>query len=133
MLKQTVLLVDDSRFLRMATERALEKAGYNVIAVADGEQAVHSAIENVPDVIVLDMMLPRLSGPQVLRTLKQDTGTASIPVIVLSSLPQANESKLSDEGAAKYFEKSRLDIEHGCKEFTALVQNVLASCSLGRG
>jgi len=132
-LKQTVLLVDDSRFLRMATERALQKAGYNVISVADGEQAVHSAIEITPDVIVLDMMLPKLSGPQVLRTLKQDAGTTAIPVIVLSSLPQVNESKLSGEGAAKYCEKSRLDIENGCSELTAMVKDVLASCRTCRG
>jgi CheY-like chemotaxis protein len=132
-LKQTVLLVDDSRFLRMATGRALEKAGYKVIAATDGEQALHSAVESTPDVIVLDMMLPKLSGPQVLRALKQDPGTAAIPVIVLSSLPQVNESKLKTEGAARYFEKSRLDIENGCPALTAMVEALLESCGLGGG
>jgi CheY-like chemotaxis protein len=122
---KTVLLVEDSRFLRMATERALQKAGYNVIGVTDGEQAMHSAVECTPDVIVLDMLLPKLGGPQVLRALKQDAGTASIPVVVLSSLPQTNESKLIEEGADRYMEKSKLDLENGCPALTEIVGNLI--------
>src|SRR5215470_5973854 len=122
---KTVLLVEDSRFLRMATERALQKAGYNVIGVPDGEQAMHSAVECTPDVIVLDMLLPKLGGPQVLRALKQDAGTSSIPVVVLSSLPQSNESKLIGEGADRYMEKSKLDLENGCPALTEIVGKLI--------
>ena len=94
-----VLLVDDSKFLRMANERALSKAGYDVSTAADGEEALRVANDKLPDVILLDMMLPKLSGPEVLRALKENPATVDIPVIVLSSLSQRNEEKLLKEGA----------------------------------
>ncbi len=60
--KSKVLLVDDSKFLRMANERALSKAGYQVSTAADGEEALQVAREKLPDIILLDMMLPKISG-----------------------------------------------------------------------
>jgi CheY-like chemotaxis protein len=71
----------------------------------DGEEALTIAAESHPDVILLDMMLPRLSGPEVLRSLKQNPATAPIPVIVLTSLSQKNEIKLRNDGAAGFMEK----------------------------
>jgi CheY-like chemotaxis protein len=66
------------------------------------------------------MMLPKLGGPEVLQRLKQDPLTSAVPVIVLSSLPQSNETKLMKEGAAAYLEKSALTSNAG----TALVDVV---------
>ena len=106
-----VLLVEDSKFLRLANERVLTKAGYEVCTAEDGEAALRLANEKRPDVILLDMMLPKLSGPEVLRALKKDPLTTSIPVIVLTSLSQKNEEKLLGEGAEAYFEKSSLDLD----------------------
>ena len=103
-----VLLVDDSRFLRMANECALCKAGYQVSTAADGEEALRVANDKLPDIILLDMMLPKISGTEVLRALKANPATRDIPVIVLTSLSQRNEEKLLSEGAAAYFEKSTL-------------------------
>ena len=57
-----ILIVDDSRFLRLANERALIKAGHNVITASDGEQGLQLARERKPDLVILDMMLPKLSG-----------------------------------------------------------------------
>jgi DNA-binding response OmpR family regulator len=94
-----ILIVGDSRFLRMANERALVKAGHSVITAADGEEGLRLAQERKPDLVVLDMLLPKLSGPEVLRALRKDAETASIPVMVLTSLPQCNEQKLIGEGA----------------------------------
>ncbi len=59
----TILLVEDSKFLRIATERSLMKAGYTVISASDGDEALLIAAAGHPDLIVLDMMLPKLSGP----------------------------------------------------------------------
>src|ERR1700719_3975184 len=111
---QTVLLIEDSRFLRIANERLLAKAGYRVISAEDGEEAlrkIHLDREH-PDIILLDMMMHKMSGPEVLKALKQDSVTARIPVIVLTSLSQKNEAKLLREGAAAYIEKSRLQDNH---------------------
>ena len=103
-----VLLVDDSKFLRMVTERTLSKAGFEVITAADGEEALQVANDKLPDIILLDMMLPKISGQDVLRALKANPATTHIPVIVLTSLSQKNEEKLISEGAVAYFEKSTL-------------------------
>ena len=67
-----VLLVEDSKFLRAATAQALTSAGYEVVSAGDGDQAVHLAREHTPALILLDVMLPKMSGPDVLRVLKND-------------------------------------------------------------
>ncbi len=91
---KSILLVEDSKFLRMASERALMRAGYTVMSIDDGEQALRVAHEHLPDLILLDMLLPKLGGPEVLHALKNDPVTTRLPVVVLSSLSQRNESQL---------------------------------------
>jgi CheY-like chemotaxis protein len=116
-----ILLVEDSKLLRMASERVLTKAGYSVVSLDDGEQVLPIAKQRTPDLILLDMLLPNLSGQQVLRALKDDPATAKIPVIVLSGLSQKNEMKLKRDGAAAYFEKSKLRLDG---EFIGLLELV---------
>jgi CheY-like chemotaxis protein len=105
---KTILLVDDSRFFRTATERVLVKAGYAVISAADGEEALLVAAAKIPSLILLDMLLPKLDGPSVLHRLKADPNTEKIPVLVLTSLSQRNEDKLMKDGAAGFLEKDHL-------------------------
>src|ERR1700722_20124626 len=104
--KMKILLIEDSKFQRIANERALVKAGYSVIHAGDGDDGLRIARENIPDLILLDMMLPKLSGLDVLRALKGDMIVKHIPVIVLSRLGQVNEAKLLNEGAAAFLLKS---------------------------
>jgi two-component system, NtrC family, sensor kinase len=106
--QKTVLIVDDSKFFRTATERTLTKTGYSVITAADGEEALRLAHEKVPSLILLDMLLPKLDGPSVLHRLKADSTTRKIPVLVLTSLSVRNEEKLVHDGAAGFLEKDRL-------------------------
>jgi two-component system, OmpR family, alkaline phosphatase synthesis response regulator PhoP len=101
-----ILLAEDSGFMRVAIQRLLAKAGHQVTTVSDGLQAVQIATESVPDLVLLDMMLPRLSGLEVLEALKQNPVTKHIPVVVLTSLSQKNEAKLLQAGAAAYLMKS---------------------------
>jgi CheY-like chemotaxis protein len=110
---ETILLVEDSKFLRVATERILTKAGYQVVCAGDGDEALALAGSRLPDLIVLDMLLPKLSGPEVLRSLKKNDLTAHIPVVVLSSLSQNNGPKLMQEGADAFIEKGSLLAEPG--------------------
>jgi CheY-like chemotaxis protein len=105
---QTSLLVEDSKFLRIATEHILTKAGYRVICASNGDEALDVAGSGHPHLIVLDMLLPKLSGPEVLRSLKKNDVTAHIPVIVLSSLSLTNGPKLIEEGADAFVEKGWL-------------------------
>jgi CheY-like chemotaxis protein len=101
-----ILLIVDSRFQRMANWRALTRAGYDVVYAADGEEGLGAARENIPDLILLDMMLPKISGLDVLRALKGDALLKHIPVIVVSGLGQGNEAKLLKEGLAAFLVKS---------------------------
>ena len=120
-----VLVVEDSKFLRIATERALSRAGFAVSTAADGEEALQVANDQLPDIILLDMMLPKISGPEVLRALKANPATMDIPVIVLTSLSQRNEERLLHEGAAAYFEKSTLELDKSSDRLAATVETVL--------
>jgi CheY-like chemotaxis protein len=120
-----ILLVEDSRFLRLATERLLAKAGYQVTSVGDGEEALRAVREQSPDLILLDMMLPKMAGLDVLTALKQDSATAQIPVIVLSGLSQTNEARLTKAGAAAYFEKSDKVLNRDSNGLIQLVEKVL--------
>jgi two-component system cell cycle response regulator DivK len=120
-LTTTVLLVEDNKTHRLVNERLLHKAGYAVLHAKDGEEALQLARARIPDVILLDMLLPKLGGLEVMQALKRDLPTADIPILVLSGLPQSNEERLRVEGAAGYFEKSRL-IEGAVREQKELIR-----------
>jgi DNA-binding response OmpR family regulator len=120
-----ILIVDDSRLLRTANERTLMRAGYEVTTAADGEEGLRLALESKPDLIVLDMMLPKLSGPEVLRQLRLNPASAATPVIVLTSLSQSNREKLISEGANLYFEKSLLGMENGSGPLLDAIETLL--------
>ena len=124
-MKTMILLVEDSRFLRVANERALLRAGYSAISAADGEAALLMARERMPSLILLDMMLPKLDGIGVLRALKSDPQTADIPVIVLTGLGQQNEAKLINEGAAAYITKSDSLLDNNSDTLLQVVKSVL--------
>jgi CheY-like chemotaxis protein len=104
---KSVLLVEDNRILQLASQRVLTRAGYRVVTAEDGEKALAIAHSDNPDIVLLDMMLPKLSGPEVLSCLKRDPSTAHIPVIVLTGLSKKNEDKLRKEGAVAFMEKSQ--------------------------
>jgi DNA-binding response OmpR family regulator len=120
-----ILLIEDSKFQRIANGRTLIKAGYGVIYAGDGDEGLRIARENIPDLILLDMMLPKLSGLDVLRALKADVVVKHIPVIVLSGLGQANETKLLKEGAAAFLVKSEKSLENDSLVLIQAVQGVL--------
>ena len=126
-MKATVLLIDDSKFLRKANELALARFGYGVLTASDGEQGLAIATEKIPDLIVLDLMLPKLPGAQLLEALKQDPRTAHIPVVVLSGLPISNAAKLQAAGAAAYFEKAKLGVENGSTVLIQAIDKLLKS------
>lgn len=121
-----ILLIDDSRLIRTTNERTLLKAGHQVTVACDGEEGLRLAHQVRPDLIVLDMLLPKISGVDVLRALRKDPATASIPLMVLSSLPGSNSEKLLNEGATAYFEKSSLVGENGSQLFLEAIESLLA-------
>ena len=120
-----ILLIEDSKFQRIANQRALSKAGYDVIQAEDGEEGLRVARENIPDLILLDMMLPKISGLEVLRILKLEPLIKHIPVIVLTGLGQGNEAKLLQDGAAAFLLKSEKSLENNSLLLIQTVDGVL--------
>ena len=107
-----ILLAEDDRFLRKAAETALKRQGFTVLAAVDGEEALRMARTDAPHLILLDLIMPKLQGFEVLRALKADAATAAIPVIILSNLGQDSDVKQAMEaGAAGYFVKANLSLQ----------------------
>lgn len=104
---KSILLVDDDMTLReMYTER-LKAEGYGVMTARDGEEALQMATDNHPNVILLDIMMPKINGLDVLKKLKDQSETKDIPVIVLTALIQDQERKEAmTRGANDYIVKS---------------------------
>jgi len=100
---KTILMVDDDPAERELMHRSLTKSGFNVVAVADGEEGIRLAKLIRPLVITLDVLLPGIDGWEVLRRLKADSELADIPVIVVTIVD--NELKRADCGASSYLIK----------------------------
>ena len=80
-----VLIIDDSNTIRKTAEALLQKAGYEVLTAADGFEAMSIIADHRPDIIFIDIMMPRLDGYQSCTLIKNNTHFKTIPVIMLSS------------------------------------------------
>lgn len=85
MASQKILVVDDSPSQRMLLSAVLEKAGHRVVLACDGEEAVVKAKSELPDLIIMDIVMPGLNGFQATRAITNDETTWHIPVILLTS------------------------------------------------
>jgi two-component system, OmpR family, phosphate regulon response regulator PhoB len=122
-----VLLVEDDRFLRKAADATLRQAGFRVVLAVDGEDALRQARAELPDIILLDVIMPKLQGFEVLRELKADPTTKAIPVIILSNLGQESDTaRALQAGAAEYLVKASLSLQE-------LVKKVQDTLSKARG
>jgi DNA-binding response OmpR family regulator len=122
-----ILLAEDDRFLRRAAEATLRRHGFDVLTAVDGEEALRLARLETPDLVLLDLIMPKLQGFEVLRALKQEASTAAIPVIVISNLGQDNDVRQALEaGAAAYLIKAHL----GLDELVVRVQAALRAEAL---
>jgi len=128
-----ILLVEDSKPIRRENESALSKAGYEVVCAEDGESALSLVKDQHFDLILLDMILPRMSGPEVLKHLKTEPATAEIPVVVLSGLSEKNREKLMEEGAEEYLEKNALMPGPGINLLPNKLENVICRINRRRG
>ena len=89
--KIKILLVEDDSFLLGMYATKFEMENFKVITAEDGEKAVRAALKELPDIILLDIILPKQNGFEVLRQLKADQATAKVPVILLTNLSQKDE------------------------------------------
>jgi len=104
---KVILLVDDDLTLREMYDERLKAEGFEIIQASNGEEAIRSAHDYKPNVILLDIMMPKINGFDVLKQLKEDPDTKDIPVIVLSALIQEVDKLQGKKlGAADYIVKS---------------------------
>ena len=90
-MKHKILIVDDERDIVVILKLALEKEGYYVIEAYDGLEALEKVAQNKPDIILLDIMMPKMDGHSVNLKLKENKETAGIPVIVITGRGQLKE------------------------------------------
>ncbi len=101
-----ILIADDERDIRDLVAFALRFAGYEVIATSNGEEVLQAAQANPPDLILLDVRMPRMSGYEACRRLKEQPLTAAIPVVFLSAKGQEGEVDAGMQlGAVEYIVK----------------------------
>ena len=100
-----ILVVDDERDVREVVKTTLQENGYQVVEATDGVEA-YAAAAGKPDLIVLDLMLPKLNGFEVLEKLKENPQTSYIPVVILTARGQAqDETRALRSGATDYMTK----------------------------
>ncbi|MDR3643194.1 MAG: response regulator [Candidatus Doudnabacteria bacterium] len=118
-----ILAAEDDKLISGSLCDALKSAGYEPTPAYDGEEAVAKAKEIKPDLILLDIMMPKLDGISVLWELKADPNTAKIPVIVLTNIGDVETiSKIVEAGAVDYLLKSDQSVD----DIIQKVKDVLA-------
>ncbi len=104
--KRKILIVDDERYILHILDFSLGAEGYEVITAGDGEQAVERTRSDRPDLIVMDIMMPKMDGFEACKAIKADPDTQSIPVIMLTAKGREIDKKRGlDAGADEYLTK----------------------------
>src|SRR5947209_4208672 len=125
----TVVIADDSPTLRRIVSSVLTREGFEVLQAEDGVEAVQSVLRAMPDAVVLDVQMPRVSGYVAARLLKDDWQTADIPIILLTSLDAASDRYWgAHAGADRYLTK---DFE--APQLVEAVRDVMAAADAARG
>lgn len=107
--QKIVLVVEDEETIRNMYKTSLTNNGYEVVTAADGEEGIKMAQEKKPDVILLDIMMPKIDGWTTLQDLKKDDATKDIPVVMLTNLGQDEDRSRGEEfGAVDYWVKADL-------------------------
>jgi len=116
---KTVLYVEDNEFNRKIVRQLLSRTSYRLVEANDGEAGVAAARAQQPDLILMDVQLPKMSGLDATRVLKSDASTAHIPIIVITSFAlSGDDRKAMDAGASSYLAKP-----YSPRDLLALIRN----------
>jgi len=106
MSNKIILNVEDNEYNLKIVRQLLSRTSYRLIEAVDGEQGLAAAHNELPDLILMDIQLPKLSGLEATRQLRADPKTAHIPIIVITSFALSGDSeKAKDAGASAYLAK----------------------------
>lgn len=107
-----ILLVEDDRFLRRACEASLRQRGFAVAVAPDGEEALRQVRAEIPDLILLDLLMPKITGIEVLRTLRAEASTREVPVLILSNSSREQDmEEIKSLGVTDYLVKANLSLQ----------------------
>lgn len=110
--KEKILIIEDEESMREVIKTRLEQEGYQVETASHGKGGLEKAKTSQPDLILLDLLLPKIGGLQVLEKLKEDASTNQIPVVIYSQLSDQDKiDKGMKLGAAGYFVKAESDLD----------------------
>jgi two-component system cell cycle response regulator DivK len=103
---KTILYVEDDELNRKIVRDLLRRTAYRLIEAVDGEAGIATALEERPDLILMDIQLPKVSGVEAIRTLRQAPATAHTPIIAITSFAlSGDQQKAKDAGASAYLAK----------------------------
>jgi two-component system alkaline phosphatase synthesis response regulator PhoP len=122
MTPRTILLAEDDRFLRRAAEVTLKQRGFTVLLAADGQEALDMARAHRPDLLLLDLLMPRKTGMEVLTELRAEPATRDLRVLILSNSSKELEMQSAKTlGVAGYWIKANLSLKELGDRVTALL------------
>ncbi|MCR4327912.1 MAG: response regulator [Patescibacteria group bacterium] len=111
-LQNTIMVIEDDPFLSSILKARFEKDGFQVIQAFNGEEALAKLRESTPGIVILDLIMPKMSGFEVLQAISLDPQLNKIPVVVVSNLGQPGDmEKAKGFGAIDYFVKMRMSID----------------------
>jgi CheY-like chemotaxis protein len=117
-----ILLIEDDELMLRMYQRAFKNAGHNMILASSGKEGLDKIRQDKFDLILLDIMMPKMSGLEVLEKLKADSETSSIPVVILTNLSDKKDAEESlKRGAIEYVIKS----DHSINETVDLINKTL--------
>lgn len=120
--KKKILFIEDEPSLQKATSSFFLDEGYEILSAMDGENGINLAKEKNPDIILLDLILPKKDGFEVMQELKQNPDTKNIPIIILSNLDtSADVDRALELGATTYLVKTNYKLE----EIIQKIKNIL--------
>lgn len=119
-----ILLVDDDSLIIRMYQTKLTKDGYEILLAFNGEEAIIKAKKDKPDLILLDLMMPKMNGVETLEQLKKDSTTKNIPVVILTNLEDKKDDveKAKKMGALGYWVKAEIDL----KNLSSKVKEILS-------
>src|SRR5881628_2589775 len=123
-----IMLVEDDNNLREIYEARLQAEGYTLIAAKDGEEALVLAKNEKPELVISDVMMPKISGFEMLDILRNTDGLKEVKVIMLTALGQSDDQDRADKlGADRYLVKSQVTLEDIVKASHELLEDGLAA------
>ena len=118
---KTILYVEDNEMNRQIVRDLLKRTAYQLVEAHDGEAGVAKALEIRPDLILMDIQLPKISGMEAMRRLRADAATAGTPIIAITSFAlSGDDQKAKEAGATAYLAKP-----YSPRDLMALIRKIL--------